>query len=531
KKPKTEALSDKVNDWLKKIYAPCLHFAMRHRLLMLSIGTASIVGSFVLYSVVAKDFLPPDDIGFIEGFTQARDGTSPFLMKEYHKEICEIARKDPSIESILSISSYGNSNQGILFCKLKPFSKRPSMYDVIGNLSAKYTQFPGCNVYLSPLPLINLTVGSTAQALYQYSMTSIDQKTLFSYATELTRKMQMNPMFSQVSNDLLNHQPQWSFHILRDKASNYNVSAQAIENFLGWAYSDNKISQINGTIAQYDVIVETLPRFYEDPTVLSKLYIRSTTDDLVPLSELVKPTQNVGLLNVNHFNGFPNVNISFNSAPNVALGAAIDELKNLTSENFPSQINGQVIGTASLFAGSTKSLELLLLLSIFIIYVVLGILYESFVHPITVMSAIPPTLFGGLFALFVFNEPLSLYSFIGLILLIGIVLKNGIIMIDFANDAAKSGKSAYDAIIEACLIRFRPILMTTVSAMMGALPVAFGIGGAMAQNRISLGICVVGGLIVSQLLTLLLTPVLYYYFELLQERMKTFFGRFRNLSK
>ncbi|MBI5272774.1 MAG: efflux RND transporter permease subunit [Chlamydiia bacterium] len=526
KKPTMERFADAVNEWLKKLYEPCLHWAMRHRFIMLAIGGLSIGASYVLYLAIPKDFLPPDDVGFIEGFTQARDGTSPFLMEKYHEQLSKIGLNNPNIESILSINSYSNSNQGILFFRLKPFKERLPISDVIADLSLQARQVPGINTYLSPLPLINLTVGTTSQALYQYSLVSIDRKTLFDYAPKLTNQMRLNPAFSQVSCDLLNHQPQWEFHILRDKAMNYNITAAAIESYLGWAYSDNKISQINGEINQYDVIIETLPRFYKDPTVLSKLYIRSLNDALVPLSEVVEVKEIAGPLTVNHVNGLPAVNISFNPGEKVPLGTVLKEIQNMTCQDFPPQIQGQVVGTAQIFSASFSNLNLLMILAFFVIYVVLGILYESLIHPITVMSALPPALLGGLLTLFIFRQSLSLYSFVGLILLIGIVLKNGIMMIDFANEAVqKEGKSAYDAIIEACLIRFRPILMTTVCALMGALPIALGIGGAMAQTRISLGLCVVGGLLISQTITLLLTPVLYYYLETLQEKVRVFWER------
>ncbi|HSX38268.1 MAG TPA: efflux RND transporter permease subunit [Chlamydiales bacterium] len=521
-----ERFSERLNTRLKSWYEPCLHWAIKHRLFMVSLGVASIVCSYVLYRALPQDLLPPSDVGFMEGFTQAREGTSPFLMEKYHQNIAKIAMDNPNIDSLLSISSFANSNQGYLFFKLKPYKKRIPLNQVISKISDQYKQIAGVNVFLSPLPLINLTVGTTAQALYQYSLTSIDRKTLYEYSANLTRQMLHNPLFSQVSTDLLVKQPQWSFHILREKAANYNVSVKDIETYLGWAYSDNKISHINGEINQYDVIVETLPFFYRDPTVLSTLYIRSATDALVPLSELVRSEETIGPLTVNHMNGLPTVGISFNPADNVPLGTVLKEIKKITKDHLPPQVGGKIIGTAEIFSESFKSLDFLLLLALFVIYIILGILYESFVHPITVMSALPPALLGGLFSLFLFRQSLSIYSFIGLILLIGIVLKNGIMMIDFANDAVKNKKkSAYDAIVEASLIRFRPILMTTAASLMGAFPIALGIGGAMAKTRMSLGICVVGGLIVSQLLTLLLTPVLYYYFEIFQEKVRAFWER------
>lgn len=524
KKSKMERISDAINDRMKRMYEPCLRFAMNHRPIMLAIGLFCIGASIFLFKTVALDFLPPDDTGFLQGYTLARDGTSPYLMDKYHQEINEIGIKDPNIDSIISVSSYTNPNEGILFFRLKPFKDRKPMNDVITELSEKLKHIPGVNTYLSPLPLINLQVGTTAQALYQYSLTSIDRKALYEYAPKLLTKMKSHSAFSQVSSDLRIHQPQWELHILRDKASNYNVNANAIENYFQYAYSDNKISQINAEINQYDVLIETLPQFYRDPTVLSKLYVTSTTGNQVPLSEILQVKETAGPLTVNHINGLTSVGISFNTGENVPLGTSLQTLNQLTKEDMPPKVYGQVIGTADIFKASFASLNFLLILAFFVIYVVLGILYESFIHPLTVMSALPPTLFGGLFTLYVFNQTLSIYSFVGLILLMGIVLKNGIMMVDFAIVAVEQeGKSAYDAIIEASLIRFRPIMMTTVCALMGGVPIALGIGGAMAQTHISLGLCIVGGLIISQMLTLLLTPVLYYYFETLQEKIKARF--------
>ncbi|MBX7065716.1 MAG: efflux RND transporter permease subunit [Parachlamydiales bacterium] len=525
RKTKMERIADAMNEKMRKLYEPCLHFAMNHRLIMLGIGISCIGFSSILFTAVKKDFLPPDDIGFLEGYTLARDGTSPFLMAKYHEEINKIAIEDPNIDSILSISSYSNPNDGLLFFRLKPFNERKPMNEVLTGLSGATGRIPGVNVYISPLPLINLQIGTTATALYQYSLTSIDRDALYEYGPKLVQKMQANPHFAQVSSDLRIHQPQWELRINREKAYNYNVTADAIENYFQYAYSDNKISQINAQVNQYDVIIETLPRFYRDPTVLSKLYVTSTTGAQVPLSEILDVKETVGPLMVNHIDGLPSVGISFNPADSIPLGTCLDELTKMTKD-MPSQVYGQVIGTADVFKSSFDTLNFLVLLSFFVIYVILGILYESFIHPLTVMSALPPTLLGGLLTLYLFGQSLSIYSFVGLILLIGIVLKNGIIMIDFAINAVETeGKSAYDAIIEACLIRFRPILMTTICAGMGAVPIALGIGGAMAHSRIGLGVCIVGGLIFSQLLTLLLTPVLYYYFETLQEKLRSKLSR------
>ena len=525
KKTRMERMAETINDRMKKSYERGLRWAMRHRITMVLAGIGSIFCSILLFAILPRDFLPPDDVGFIEGYTIARDGTSPYLMEKYHDEINKISIANPNVDSILSINSFTNPNEGILFLRLKEFHKREKMYPVIQELEKKFADVPGVVTTLSPLPLIDLTVGTTSFALYQYSMTSIDIDTLYDYTSTLIDRMKQNPNFSQVSSDLRNHQPQWTLRIDRDKASNYNVTASQIENFFQYAYSDNKIAQINSPINTYDVLIETLPQFYRDPSVLSKLYVRSTNDNLVPLSEILDVSETAGPLTVNRYNGFTAVNISFNPAPGVPLGQALQSIEELTAD-IPLNIRGRVIGTADIFKNSLQSLNFLMLLSFFVIYIVLGILYESFIHPLTVMSALPPTLLGGLLTLYVFGQPLSIYSFVGLILLVGIVLKNGIMMVDFANEAVeKEKKSAADAIVEAALIRFRPIVMTTVSALMGAVPIAIGIGGGVAQNRISLGLCVVGGLLVSQLLTLLLTPVLFYYFESLQERLFAFIER------
>ncbi len=522
KKTRMEAFSDRIMDWLRDLYKPCLLWALEHRISMLLVGTASIVLSLFLYTRLPTDFIPDNDVGFIQAYTVARDGTSPYLMNEYHEKLSQIIVEDPNVESVISISSYTNPNEGVLFLRLKPYFDREPMQAVIKDLSAQFKEIPGINAYLSPIPLINLQVGTTAQALYQYSLTSIDPKALYEYGPKLLEKVRAHPHFSQVSSDLRIQQPKWAFRVLRDRAANFGLSAQDIELFLTYAYSNNKISQINGAINQYDVIIETLPEFYKNPTVLSSLYVRSPkTQALIPLSEIAEPSETVGPLTVNHINGLPAVGISFNPASEVPLGTVLKTLKEIVAEDKPEAVYGQVIGTAQVFSESLASLSYLMLVAFFVIYVVLGILYESFIHPLTVMSALPPALLGGLLSLYIFNETLSLYSFVGLILLIGIVLKNGIMMVDFAIVAVdEEKKSPRDAIIEASLIRFRPILMTTLAAMMGAVPIALGIGGAFAASVRSLGICIVGGLIISQLLTLLLTPVLYYYFEILQERLR-----------
>lgn len=520
KQPRMEIFAASFTEKSKQLYTPCLKWALQHRFVMLGIGSACIAFSLVLFRLIPMDFFPPDDIGFIQGFTVARDGTSPYLMEQYHEKIGKIALENPNIESALSISGSPTYNEGKFFFRLHPIHERVSLPQVVRQLSAEFHKMPGVNVYLSPLPLVNFAQGTTVQALYQYSISGFDRKKLYAAVPPLLQKMKEDPHFSQVSSDLKLKQPEWSFEIDRDKASYYNISAAQIENFFGYAYSGNKISQINGDINQYDVLIETLPRFYESPAVLPNLYVRSFTNALVPLAEILKPSETIGPLSVTHINGFPSVNISFNPGSDLPLGTVLEKLRSLSQEILPNDVHGKVIGTAEIFEKSFANLVLLLLLTFFIIYAILGILYESFIHPITVMSSLPPTVFGGLLTLYITGQPLSIYSFVGLILLIGMVLKNGIMMVDFANVAVhQEKKTAYDAIIEACLIRFRPILMTTLSSGIGVVPIALGVGGGMAINRIPLGLCIIGGLFVSQILTLLLTPVIYLLFEEIQEKI------------
>ncbi len=519
-KGRLESLSLQLTEKMKAYYEPLLRRTLHRPLFVLTLGAASIGLTALFYFLLPQDFLPPDDVGFIQGYTQARDGTSPFLMNQYHEEINRIAIQDPNVDSIISYSSYSNSNQGEIFFRLKPYKQRQPMNRVIKTLSEKMAQIPGVNCYFSSIPLINFQVGTTSQALYEYTLSSLNSEQLHDYAPKLVSKLRSSPHFSQVSSDLLIQQPLWSLHILRDRAAQFGLQASDIEQFLTLAYSDNKISQINGATNTYHVLIETMPRFYQDPTVLSKLYIRSpSTSALVPLSEVVEPKETIGPVTINHVNGLPAVTISFNPSDQISLGQTLQTLHTL-SQDKPHEIGGEVIGTAQVFQDSFASLPLLVLLTLFTIYAILGILYESFLHPLTVMSALPPALVSGLFTLYLFGQTLSLYSFVGLILLMGIVLKNGIMMVDFAIVAMREEKkSVHDAIIEASLIRFRPIIMTTLAALMGAVPLALGIGGAMAKSTISLGLCVVGGLLISQVVTLLLTPVIFSTLEGLRERI------------
>ncbi len=504
-------------------YEKGLHWSLHHKILLLFIGFSSAIGSFVLASVLPKDFLPVEDQGFIQGFTQARDGTSPNAMKSYQEEVAKTIIENPAVQTCISVSSVegtASDNQGFLFLSLKPFHQRSSIFPVISEIMQKTGEIPGIDTYLAPLPTINLQIGITLKGLYQYALTSLEAKTLYEVVPRFMQAISSIDGVTQVSSDLQISQPQLEITILRNKASDLGLTAQDIQTLFNLAYSDNKISTINTPINQYDVIMETLPSFYKDPSVLSSLYLKNQQGVMVPLKEVTKVREWVGPLTVNHVNALPAATVSFNLKEGVPLGAVLSKIEKKASQILPKQVFGKSQGSASVFQSSFASLPFLFLVTVFVIYVILGILYESFIHPLTVLSALFPATFGGFSTLYLTGEALSLYSFVGVLLLVGIVMKNGIMMVDFANLSLSKGKNAYDAIVEASLIRFRPIFMTSLSALMGAIPIALGIGGSNAVSRRPLGMVIMGGLIFSQILTLFLTPVIYCCFELLREKIK-----------
>lgn len=514
-----EKFSHRLNDFLLKAYDKSLQFVLAHQKTTLLFGFTSLVASVTLLRLLPTDFLPPDDIGFIVIHSQASDGTSPFKMIDYQKQISKIAQKNPSLESMVSLGAIPNDNKGIIFFRLKPYKERPPIDTVLNTLHSELKNLPGVASYLKTLPLIDLQVStSDINAPYQYTLQGLYDQDLYACAAKMLEKIKTTPGFKQVSTDLELKQPQLNLKILRDRASVLNISALAVENALSLAYGAINLSPINEATDQYYVILETLPKFYRDPSVLSQLYLRSSTGGLVPFKAVTEASETVGPLMINRLNGLPAVNIFFD-LDNVPLGTAISRLEKISQEILPSTVTGQVQGTADVFKASFENLNFLLMITVFIIYIILGILYENFLHPVTVMSTLPPAALGGLLVLYLFNIPLSLYAFVGFILLLGIVLKNGIILVDFANEAILAGKTPLEAITAACHTRFRPILMTSLSAIMGAIPVALGIGGMTALSRRPLGVVIVSGLIVSQILTLYLTPVTYLLLETLREKV------------
>lgn len=520
KKNFVERFSEAFNQKILDIYGPTLEWSLSHKKTILGVGALSLGLSLLLLAKLPKDFLPPDDLGLVEAYVQTVDGTSPFILGDYMEQLAKIAVNDPNVTKVAAVGGYPQDNEGILYIHLKPLQDRLPLAGVLKSLRPKMNSIPGVQTFLKPLPLINLQVGAVdSKAAYQFTVQSLSSDDLYEYAPKFEAALKKLGTIKDVVSDLDITQPQLNVEILRDRASIYNITAYDIENLFSLAYAGTNLSPINMPDNQYYAIMETFPKFYSEPAQVKQLWLRSSTNKMVPLSSVTRISESVGPLTVNHINTLPSATISFNLGE-AALETALKDVQNTAEQVLPPTVFGSVQGAANIFQASFANLQYLLIITIFIIYVILGILYENFYPPITVMSTLPPAALGGLLSLFLFGETLSLYAFVGLIMLLGIVLKNGIIMIDFANESRiHEGKSIHDAIHHACMVRCRPILMTTFAALMGAVPIALGIGGMTAQSRRPLGIVIVGGLIVSQILTLYLTPVIYTYVEAFHEKM------------
>ncbi|MDN3504149.1 MAG: efflux RND transporter permease subunit [Rhabdochlamydiaceae bacterium] len=511
-----EKFSEKINKAFLAVYKKGLYFVLRHKISTLIAGMTSVALTLLLVSVLPKGFLPPDDTGIIQAFIKTEDGTSPYKTMDIAKYLGEKAMNHEYVERAVAIGGHPTSNQGIVFINLKPINERPSIFKLEPVFKEYLETIPGVEIFVKAFPLIELNIGTDSQmGNYQYSLQSFDSKVLYETAEKFMAQMKQIPGIAQVTSDMHISEPQLTIEIDRDKASNFNLTASDIEFALRYAYGGTKVSQINGEIDEYDVVLETQPIAYRDPSVLDKLYIG---ENQVPIKSVVNITQTIAPLEVNHLNTMPAVTFTFDlkDAPLSQVLASIEEL---ADEMLPANVLGSVQGTANVFEETFQSLGYLILITIFCIYVILGILYENFIHPITVMSALPPAALGGLLTLYLFGETLSLYSFVGMLMLLGIVLKNGIILVDFAVEGmSKEGKTIEEAIEFACITRFRPILMTTIAAMMGAVPIASGIGGMTASSRQPLGMVIVGGLMFSQFLTLFLTPVVFIFLERLRRK-------------
>jgi HAE1 family hydrophobic/amphiphilic exporter-1 len=512
------AASERFFEGLLRLYERSLQWVLHHRPSTMVVSLLILVATGYLFVRVPKGFIPDEDRGAIFGITEAVQGASFDEMTRLQRAVAEIVRVDPRVETLFTTVIGSNAaagstpNQGRMFIHIRPRSQRPSIGEMLQEFRRKLSVIPGLRVFLQQMPTIRIG-GQLTKSLYQFTLQSPNTQELYEASQRFEGRLRQLGELQDVTSDLQIKNPQVNVIIDRDKASSLGVTAEQIENALYDAYGNRWISTIYAPNNQYKVIIELEDQYQLDPAVLSMLYVTASTGQLVRLDAVCSFSEGLGPMTVNHAGQLPAVTISFNLRPGVSLGEAVDKINSFARMELPGTITTGFQGTAQAFESSLSGLWVLLILAILVIYIVLGILYESFVHPVTILSGLPSAGFGALAILLALQMELNIYSFVGLILLIGIVKKNAIMQIDFALQAQRTeGKSALDAIYQGCVIRFRPIMMTTMAALLGTLPIAAGMG-AGAESRRPLGVAVVGGLLFSQLVTLYLTPVYYTYLE------------------
>jgi len=534
KKTVMERLANAILDPILKFYGDTLHWFLKHRWVSALIWSGCMVGTFWFFTVIPKSFLPMGDSSFILGVLIGQEGVSPSKMHEYQYGADKALQANEAVGitfTMMGNSTFLPSNQGLLLAFLKDPGTRPPIGAVAGELMGGVNQqVPGTMTFLRPVPVLEISTGATAklQGQFAYSISGIDPAETYAVGQKMMAKMFEFPGFASVSSDFFSNTPNLQIDILRDKASSYGISSSRIEALLKEAYSQNYVYLIKKSDDQYQVILETKDSSRSKPEDLAQLYIKSDDGQRsIPLSAVATWKETVGPQAVNHINQFTSVTIFFNLNPGVAIGDATAYVLKSAEEIVPPTLRGELRGEAQDFQNTVEQLTILMILAVFVMYVILGILYESYVHPITVLTSLPVALVGGLATLYIFNAEMSLYAFIGMFMLMGIVKKNGIMMIDFALQRQALGDSSIDSIHHASVDRFRPIIMTTLAALMGAIPIALG-WGADGESRRPLGLLIVGGLLVSQLITLYVTPALYLYMESLQHDVLDKFSFFRS---
>jgi hydrophobe/amphiphile efflux-1 (HAE1) family protein len=500
-------------------YDYTLRLVLRHRFVTMTVAVATLVGTILIFTTIPTGFFPSQDSGFVFGVTMAGQDISFESMAEKQKAVSDILRSDPGVVNSVAFSS--DSNVGYLFSMMKPRAERAlSVDETIEALRPKLDSVPGIMAFLQNPPPISIN-GQFSTSLYQMTVQSVNLNDIYEWTPKLTDKIRTLPGFTDVSSDLLVASPQVNVSIDRDRAIALGVTPEAIQNALYTSYGDRQVSNIYAPANQYSVILEVRPEDKRSPAALDKLHVRSSSGQLVSLDGVAEVKRTVGPLSVNHFGQLPAATISFNLKPGFSLGEAAASVDAAIREmRIPVSVTTSFQGTVKEFQESFQNLTVLLVVAILVIYIVLGVLYESFIHPITILSGLPSAVFGALLTLSLFGKQLDLFAFVGLIMLFGVVKKNAIMMIDFAIEARRvDGKSPEEAIYQGCMLRFRPIMMTTMAALLGTLPIALGYGEG-ADARQPLGLAVVGGLLVSQFLTLYITPVIYLYLEKVQVRLQ-----------
>ncbi len=521
--------SERAYDWLVDKYRVSLDWAMAHRALSMLFSLVILVLTAVLFRLVPAGFIPDQDTGQITVATEAAQGASFTDMVRRQQQLAAVIEKDTNVAAMMSSVGGGGSsaaNTGRFQVTLKPRGRRLPAADIVNELRGKLARFPGIQAYASLPPAIQIGARQS-KSQYQFTLQSSDVSALYPAAQKLINAARQNDRLQDVTSDMQNNNPEVHVDIDRVRAAAFGVTAAQIENSLYDAYGSREVSLIYAPNNEYSVIMELLPQYQQDLSALGLLFVQSESGNLMPLKSVATLTRSTGPVTINHSGQMPSVTISFNLAPGVSLGEATQIMQQLATQNLPSGITTAFSGTAQVFRSTQSGLLLLVVLAVFVIYVVLGVLYESFIHPVTILSGLPFAAFGALLALWIFRIELSVFAFVGIILLIGIVKKNAIMMVDFALEAEhKEGYTAEKAIIEAAHVRFRPIMMTTVAALVGTLPVALATGMG-SETRRPLGIAVVGGLAFSQLVTLYITPVVYTYLDPINKRIERKLARDR----